>query len=35
MKQYEAPEVYIDEFANNDVMTASVPFEEIEDNPDE
>lgn len=35
MKKYENPEVNVEEFVTEDVMTASVPFEEIEDNPDE
>ncbi len=35
MKKYESPRVEAEEFSENDVMSASVPFDPIEDNPDE
>ena len=35
MKKYLKPEISVDEFDKTDIITASVPFDPIEDNPDE
>jgi len=35
MKAYEAPKFVVNEFDETDIITASVPFDPIEDNPDE
>ena len=35
MKNYVKPEISVNELDQNDLITASVPFDPIEDNPDE